>query len=65
MSFVLAMVLYPDVYKKLQAEMDQVVGRDRLPVLNDKDTLPYLSAVVTELYRYVFAAVSKSIVFYF
>jgi hypothetical protein len=52
MTFVLAMVLCPDVYRKAQAEIDRVIGRDRLPEVNDKESLPYLSAVVTEIYRY-------------
>ena len=29
--FMLAMVLYPDVQKKAQEELDAVVGRDRTP----------------------------------
>lgn len=47
------MVLYPAVYKKAQAEMDRVIGRDRLPELNDRDSLPYLEAIVLEIFRYV------------
>jgi cytochrome P450 len=54
MTFVLAMVLYPDIYRKAQAEIDRVIGRDRLPEVKDKDSLPYLNAVVTELYRYAY-----------
>jgi hypothetical protein len=30
------MLLYPDVQKKAQEEIDRVVGRDRLPNLNDR-----------------------------
>ena len=52
MVFVLAMVLYPDVQKRAQAEMDSVVGRDRLPTFEDRESLPYLEAVLRELLRW-------------
>ena len=32
-------------------ERFQVVGRDRLPSLDDKDQLPYVSAVLLESFR--------------
>ncbi|KZT03202.1 cytochrome P450 [Laetiporus sulphureus 93-53] len=50
-----AMVLYPDVYRKAQIEMDAVVGRSRLPNLDDRLVLPYLECVLKEVYRYVLA----------
>ncbi|KAI0712884.1 cytochrome P450 monooxygenase [Fomitopsis betulina] len=50
--FVLAMVLYPDVQRKAQAELDRVVGDSRLPDFGDRDALPYLEAVVMEVYRW-------------
>ena len=36
---------------RAQAEVDAVVGRDRLPTLDDLDTLPYTHALVHELLR--------------
>ncbi|KAF9812881.1 hypothetical protein IEO21_05932 [Rhodonia placenta] len=51
-TFVLAMVLYPEVYKKAQAEVDRVVGQDRLPDFEDRESLPYLECVVKEVYRW-------------
>ena len=48
----LTMVLYPDVYEKAQAEIDRVIGPDRMPDLDDRDSLPYLEAVIMEVYRY-------------
>ncbi|KAI0789549.1 OrdA protein [Abortiporus biennis] len=51
-AFILAMVLNPDVQKKAQAEIDSIVGTDRLPALNDRETLPYINAVVTEVLRW-------------
>lgn len=53
MVFVLAMVLYPDVQKRAQAEIDSVIGRDRLPAFEDKKSLPYVDAVVRETYRWM------------
>ena len=50
-TFILAMLLYPDVYHKAQEEMDRVVGPTRLPELDDRDSLPYLNAVIKETYR--------------
>ncbi|KAJ7693199.1 cytochrome P450 [Mycena rosella] len=51
-AFFLAMVLAPDVQRKAQAEIDSVIGGARLPVFSDRDQLPYVSAVVTELLRW-------------
>jgi hypothetical protein len=51
-SFILAMTLYPEVQRKAQAEIDQVIGNDRLPVHSDEDTLPYLQAVLKEVLRW-------------
>ena len=51
MVLILAMVRHPEVFTKAQNEIDRVVGNDRLPELNDRESLPYLDALVTELYR--------------
>uniref|UniRef100_A0A8H7XU08 Cytochrome P450 n=2 Tax=Psilocybe cubensis TaxID=181762 RepID=A0A8H7XU08_PSICU len=51
-AFYLAMVLYPDVQKKAQAEIDAVIGTGRLPTLSDQPHLPYVNAVVTEVLRW-------------
>ncbi|KAI0782080.1 cytochrome P450 monooxygenase [Abortiporus biennis] len=50
--FVLAMVKYPRVFKKAQEELDRVVGLDRLPEYEDRESLPYLNCVLKELYRW-------------
>ena len=47
------MLHYPDVYRKAQEEIDRVIGNERLPDLTDRGSLPYLEAVVMELYRCV------------
>jgi cytochrome P450 len=46
------MTLFPDVQKKAQAEIDAVVGPDRLPSFADRDSLPYTEALVKEVHRW-------------
>ncbi|KAL7278452.1 LOW QUALITY PROTEIN: hypothetical protein ACG7TL_007450 [Trametes sanguinea] len=49
--FMLAMTRNPDVLRKAQEEIDSVVGHDRLPDFSDRGSLPYLDAMLEELYR--------------
>lgn len=51
-SFFLAMTLYPEIQKKAQAEIDAVIGSERLPRLSDRGSLPYVEAIVLELLRW-------------
>lgn len=53
MSFFLAMLMHPNVQSKAQAEIDAVVGHDRLPDFGDQEKLPYVKAVVTECLRWM------------
>ena len=48
----LALALYPEVQKKAQAEIDAVVGPNRLPDFEDRPFLPYINAVVKESMRW-------------
>ena len=41
----------PEVQQRLHQELDQVIGPDRLPELEDKKNLPYLEATITETLR--------------
>ncbi|KAG6895745.1 hypothetical protein C0992_012889, partial [Termitomyces sp. T32_za158] len=41
-----------DVKHKAQAEIDAVIGSERLPTLADRHYLPYVNAVVTEVLRW-------------
>lgn len=52
LACLLAMTLYPDKLKKVQEEIDRVVGMDRLPSFSDRDNLPYLGAVIKETMRW-------------
>ncbi|KAG2070197.1 cytochrome P450 [Suillus decipiens] len=51
-SFFLAIALFPDVQKQAQAEIDAVIGPDRLPSFADRDSLPYIEALVKEVLRW-------------
>ncbi|KAH8091810.1 cytochrome P450 [Cristinia sonorae] len=50
--FVLAMVLHPHAMRKAQAEIDAVVGRNRLPNAGDRDKLTYTRALMREIIRW-------------
>ncbi len=47
----LYMILNPDIQAKVQAELDEVTGRGRLPCLADREATPYTEAVIHELQR--------------
>lgn len=53
LAFMLAMTVYPDVQRKAQAELDTVIGHDRLPTFEDRDSLPYINAICTECLRWL------------
>lgn len=46
------MTLHPEVVKKAQAEIDTVVGNDRLPAIADREHLPYVDALTKEVLRW-------------
>lgn len=37
---------YPDIQTRAHAELDRVVGRNRLPTVEDEPHLPYLRAII-------------------
>ncbi|KZT72683.1 cytochrome P450 [Daedalea quercina L-15889] len=51
-GFFLAMMCYPEVQRRAQAEIDSVIGTDKLPVLADRKRLPYVHALCLELLRW-------------
>lgn len=51
-TFVLAMTQNPDIQAKAQRELESVLGPDRMPTFEDKDSLPYLTAIVKECLRW-------------
>lgn len=46
------MTLHPSIQAKAQAELDAVVGLERLPDFSDRARLPYISALIWELFRW-------------
>ncbi|OJT11069.1 O-methylsterigmatocystin oxidoreductase [Trametes pubescens] len=51
-TFVLAMTRERDVLRKVQEELDQVVGCERFPDFTDRESLPYVNALLEEVYRW-------------
>lgn len=47
------MMVFPDVQKKAQAELDHVVGPDRLPNIDDYPNLPYIRCCIKETLRWM------------
>lgn len=51
-AFIHAMTKWPEVLRKAQKEMDEVVGVDRTPTWDDYEKLPYIAACVKEAMRW-------------
>jgi len=52
MSFVVAILLHPDVQKRAQQELDAVTRRERLPTFEDRPDLPFVDAICKEVLRW-------------
>jgi len=48
----LAMMYYPDAFKKASEEIIRVIGTERLPTFDDRDSLPYVECVFNETLRW-------------
>lgn len=46
------MKMHPEIQRRAHEELDNVVGRDRLPDFADRDRLPYVSCIVKESLRW-------------
>ncbi|EKM51548.1 uncharacterized protein PHACADRAFT_176971 [Phanerochaete carnosa HHB-10118-sp] len=51
-NFVLAMLMHPEVQKTAQEVLDGTIGRSRLPEIEDRDALPFITAMVKECLRW-------------
>ncbi|KAJ3554822.1 hypothetical protein NM688_g2905 [Phlebia brevispora] len=51
-QFIMIMVLYPEVQRKAQKEIDEVVGPFRLPTHDDRPRLAYIDCVFKEVMRW-------------
>ncbi|CCO31503.1 O-methylsterigmatocystin oxidoreductase Short=OMST oxidoreductase [Rhizoctonia solani AG-1 IB] len=52
MSFVLAMIQHPHVQSRAQQEIDRVTHCERLPTMEDRDSMPYIRCIVQEVLRW-------------
>ncbi|KAI0036607.1 cytochrome P450 monooxygenase [Vararia minispora EC-137] len=52
MSFILAMVIHPEIQLAAQEELACVIGTDRLPRFSDRDSLPMVECLVWESLRW-------------
>jgi cytochrome P450 len=50
------MALYPKVQRKAQAEIDAVIGPNRLPNYDDQVSLPYINVMIKETMRWQLVA---------
>jgi cytochrome P450 len=52
-GFIQAMLLFPDAQHKAHDELDRVIGSDRLPTMEDQDSLPYIHSCIKESMRWM------------
>ncbi|KAK5445145.1 hypothetical protein LTS15_010236 [Exophiala xenobiotica] len=52
-GFIQALLVWPEVQKKAQEEIDRVVGHERLPVIDDYNQLPYIRCCIKESLRWM------------
>ncbi|KAH6695143.1 cytochrome P450 [Plectosphaerella plurivora] len=52
-GFIQAILVWPEVQRKIQEEIDRVVGPDRLPNMDDYDDLPYVRSCIKESLRWM------------
>lgn len=43
---------HPEVVRKAQKEIDEIIGSEHLPNLEDRADLPYIECIIKEVHRY-------------
>jgi cytochrome P450 len=51
-TFFFVMILHPEIQRLAQAEVDAVIGSDRLPKVSDRCSLPYIDSLIKEVLRW-------------
>ncbi|ETE63300.1 Cytochrome protein, partial [Ophiophagus hannah] len=49
---ILLMMKYPEIQRKVQQEIQQVLGSERLPVYEDRKQMPFTNAMIHEVQRF-------------
>jgi len=52
LHFILAMVLNPEIQATAQIQLDLILEGGRLPEFQDRDSLPYIEAIIMETMRW-------------
>jgi cytochrome P450 len=47
------MALHPEKQRKAQEEIDRIIGCDRLPAFQDRESLVYVEAIYRETFRWL------------
>ena len=47
------MVTHPETAERAHEEIDRVIGNERLPDFNDRNSMPYVNCILKEIYRSV------------
>jgi len=50
-NMLLYLMMHPDVQRKVQQEIDDVIGKERLPSMEDRSRMPYTEATILEVNR--------------
>lgn len=51
-TFIIAMIHYPEIQREAQRTIDELLEGDRLPTFEDRDSLPYIEALLREVLRW-------------
>jgi len=46
------MATYPDIQRRAQSHIDEIIGKDRMPTLADRNSLPYINQIILETMRW-------------
>ncbi|KAK6188141.1 hypothetical protein SNE40_004390 [Patella caerulea] len=52
-GFFLLMLYYPEIQRRIQEEIDEYIGRDRDPNLDDRSVMHYTNAAILECLRFI------------